>query len=468
MTLFTYDGNGSLLTVSDALDHTITHEYDGMGRLSRRIDQVGTSESFAYNGVGNLVSTTDRKGQTTTFTYDGLNRRTRATYVDGAVETFAYDAVGRLVQADDTADPHRPITLTYDTLDRLVDETTSIGTVAYEYDILGRRTQMRVNGLNPVAYTYDTTSRLRTVTQAPLNPVTIDYDAPGRRTRLTLPNGVSTEYQYDAALRLTALIYRNAASPLGGLTYTYDPAGNRTGVGGTFARTPLPDPVPSATYDAANRQLTFSDKAMSYDANGRLTSIIDSRGVSTFTRDGRNRLTVLATPSTVANFPYNPLWRRTAKTTNSPTTQHIRDGLNIIQEANSFARRTISARSACMKRSALRCSGDPCPWTRVPYVSGPYRWPGCSALTSPITTVCNFTHRSAIAARLTMKLKTLRNWLSREAREDPSLTRRQLKYTRLQCILSRGAPCLTRRRLNSCRSAAHIAISRFDRSPIPV
>jgi RHS repeat-associated protein len=334
VTRFTHDGNGNLLTVTDALTHTLTHEYDSMDRLSRRLDPVGAAETYSYDGNGNLVSTTDRKGQTTTFTYDPLNRRIRATYADGSLTTFAYDAAGRLVQADDAADPHRPIALAYDTLDRLVAETTGMGTVAYAYDVLGRRTQMRVNDLNPVTYTYDAASQLRTITQAPLNPVTIDYDAVGRRTRLTLPNAVSTEYQYDAASRLTTLIYRNATGVLGDLTYTYDRAGNRTGVGGSFARTLLPDVVPSASYDAANRQRAFGDKTLAYDTNGNLTSITDSGGVTTFTWDARNRLIGLNAPSTMGTFSYDPLGRRGSKQISGQLTQYFYDGVDIAQQVD--------------------------------------------------------------------------------------------------------------------------------------
>jgi RHS repeat-associated protein len=332
LTRFTYDGNGNLLTVTDALNHVITHEYDSMDRLSRRLDQLGQAETFAYDGVGNLLSTTNRKGQTTTFAYDALNRRTKATYADGSPATFTYDAAGRLVQADDTADPHRPITLAYDVLDRLAAETTGLGTVAYEYDTLGRRTQMRVNELNPVTYTYDATSRLRTITQAPANPVSIDYDAVSRRTKLTLPNGVSTEYEYDAASRVTALIYHSAAGLLGDLTYTYDPAGNRTGVGGSFARTLLPDPVASATYDAANRQFTFGERQMTYDTNGNLASLADPSGTTTYLWDARNRLTALTTPGTSATFLYDALGRRAGKTINGLTTQDMYDSLDIVNQ----------------------------------------------------------------------------------------------------------------------------------------
>lgn len=47
--------------------------------------------------------------------------------------------------------------------------------------------------------------------------------------------------ELTSASRLTALAYQNAAGPLGDLSSTYDPAGNRIGIGGTSARTLLGD-----------------------------------------------------------------------------------------------------------------------------------------------------------------------------------------------------------------------------------
>jgi RHS repeat-associated protein len=301
-----------------------------MDRLSTRTDPLGRVEAYTYDPNGNLTQFTDRKGQVSAFQYDPLNRRTRATYADGSVATFTYDAAGRLTQADDTADPHRPIALTYDTLDRLTAETTALGTVSYQYDPLGRRTEMTVSGQAPVSYTYDAASRLRTITQAPLNPVDIQYDPLNRRTRLTLPNGVSTEYQYDAASRLTALIYRNALGPLGDLTYQYDPAGNRTAVGGSFARTLHPDPVPSATYDAANQQLAFGGKTMTYDPNGSLATLTEGGATTTFTWDARNRLAALA-GATTGSFAYDGTGRRARKTIAGVPTTFQHDGAEIVQ-----------------------------------------------------------------------------------------------------------------------------------------
>ena len=331
VTTFGYDPNGNLLTTTDATGRTLTHEYDTMDRLNRRIDQLGKAETFSYDGNANLVSTTDRKNQTTTFTYDVLNRRVRSEFADGAVATFLYDAAARLLQTDDTADPHRPIIMAYDPLDRPVGETSALGTVSYQYDALGRRTQMTVSGLSPVAYSYDAASRLRTIAQAPLNPVDIQYDALGRRTSLALPNGVSTEYIYDLASRLTALIYRNAFGLLGDLTYQYDPAGNRTNVGGSFARILLPDSVPSAAYDAANRQLTFGNKSMTFDDNGSLTSLTDPSSITAYNWDARNRLLGLS-GATTGTFAYDAQGRRARRDIAGESRVYQYDRADIIRE----------------------------------------------------------------------------------------------------------------------------------------
>jgi YD repeat-containing protein len=95
----------------------------------------------------------------------------------------------------------------------------------------------------------------------------MQYDATNRRTLLTLPNGVSTEYQYDLASRVTGLIFRNTLGPLGDLQYSYDAAGNCIGVGGSFARTLVPDAVGTNSHDAGNRRLSFAAQTLTYDDN---------------------------------------------------------------------------------------------------------------------------------------------------------------------------------------------------------
>jgi len=55
--------NDNLLTVTDALGHTTTYEYDNMDRLIRRTDPVGASESFAYDTMGTWSATPTAKGR---------------------------------------------------------------------------------------------------------------------------------------------------------------------------------------------------------------------------------------------------------------------------------------------------------------------------------------------------------------------------------------------------------------------
>lgn len=158
------------------------------------------------------------------------------------------------------------------------------------------------------------------------------YDALGRRTRLTLPNGVVTESSYDAASRLTERIYRNAIGILGNLTYQYDAIGNRTQVAGSFARTLLPDPVVHASYDAANRQLQFGNRQMTFDANGNLASITDPGSVTTLSWDARNRLATLTGPSLNVDFEHDSLGRRLTRQVNGTRTDFLYDGVNPVQE----------------------------------------------------------------------------------------------------------------------------------------
>lgn len=285
--------------------------------------------TFTYNSQGDLAAVTDPLGNTGGRTYDPVSRLIAQTDPRGKTASFVYDSVGRLIQATDSVGG--TILNDYDDLDRLSQETTGLGTIQYAYDALGRRASMSVSGQVPVIYHYDDNSRLTQITQGS-QVVDFTYDALGRRTRLALPNGVATEYKFDPASRLTELIYRNAVGVLGNLTYQYDSTSNRTQVGGSFARTLLPDPVASANYDAANRQLQFGDKQMAFDPNGNLTSIMDPSGVTTFMWDARNRLNALTSPSTNAAFTYDSFGRRADKQINGQVTQYLYDRVDIIQE----------------------------------------------------------------------------------------------------------------------------------------
>jgi RHS repeat-associated protein len=325
ITQFGYDPNGNLLSVTDARNNTTSYAYTSMDRLQTRTDPLTRLESYTYDPNGNLATFTDRKSQVTSRTYDALDRLTQATYADQSTTAYTWDAGNRLTQVTDSI--AGTITRAYDGLDRLTQETTPQGSVSYTYDAAGRRTSMTVAGQPTVSYAYDTADRLTSITQGS-TVVTYAYDTAGRRTTLTLPNNVSTEYAYDAASRLTGLTYKHGTTTLGTLTYTNDANSQRRRVGGTWARTGLPQAVTSATYNAANHQLTFGGRTLTYDLNGNLTS----DGSNTYTWTPRNELAAITGP-TPGTFGYDALGRRRQKTITGTTTSFLYDGLNAIQEA---------------------------------------------------------------------------------------------------------------------------------------
>src|SRR5947209_1400983 len=129
------------------------------------------------------------------------------------------------------------------------------------------------------------------------------------KTSLTLPNGVTMAYGYDNASQLTGITYTLGANTLGTLTYTYDLAGRRTVVGGSYARTGVPQAASLATYNVNNQLTNWKGANLTYDANGNLTS----DGTNTYTWNARNQLLSIS-GAVSASFQYDPFGRRVSKT----------------------------------------------------------------------------------------------------------------------------------------------------------
>ena len=330
---FTYDANGNLLALKDARNQTTTFTYDNMDRVLTRVDSLqggSSTESFEYDIEGNAVKFTDRRGKVTTTSYDALGRPIFTGFGATAGPTFestvdyTYDLYDRITQVVDSVSG--TITMSFDDVARTASETSSLGTVGYSYDKLGRLTGKTVTGQSAISYSYDNASRLLSITQG-LAGVGFTYDNANRQSTLTLPNGIVIEYGYDGASQLTSLTYKNGPTVIGDLTYTYDQSGRRTKMGGSFARTGLPQPLGSATYNSAN-QLTQKDSTtLTYDANGNLTN----DGTNTYTWDARNQLTGIS-GGVSASFQYDSFGRRTRKTINGSTTEYLYDGANVVQE----------------------------------------------------------------------------------------------------------------------------------------
>ena len=321
---FDYDPNGNMRSLTDALNHANAYTYDTSDRVYTRTDPLQKVARFEYDKNNNLTQTTDRKGQVTTYQYDALDRRTLVTYAEASTTQFVYDAGDRVKQIIDSVSGR--ITREYDLLDRLTSETTPEGSVGYTYDADGRRATMTVSGQPQVIYGYDGAHRLTSIEQL-TDHVMFTYDNANRRSTLTFPNGILATYSYDDANHLTSLAYTLNGNPVGDLTYTYDANGQRTSVGGTFARTGLPQALANVTYDAANRITTRDGQLFSYDPNGNLAS----DGLTSYAWNARNELVGLSGGAS-ASFAYDAIGRRRSKVAGGTSTNFLFDGLNLAQE----------------------------------------------------------------------------------------------------------------------------------------
>ncbi|MFC5438372.1 RHS repeat-associated core domain-containing protein [Rhodanobacter umsongensis] len=328
-TTVSYDGNGNPTGVTLPSSAAISETYDLRNRPLTHTDALGQVDSWTYDGMGDVMSHTDRKQQVTMYSYDALNRRTLVSYADGSGTQASYDAGNRVTQLLDTNTGS--LSWGYDGLDRVTAAVTPQGTISYGYDAAGRRTSMTPAAQAIVNYVYDNANRLTSLSQGS-ETVQFGYDASNRRTSLVLPNGIGVAYAYDDANQLTGINYTTPSqTPLGALAYGYDADGRRVSKTGSFATDILPTPTTqNGVFDLNNRQTTFNSGALSYDANGNLTS----DGVNTYTWNARNQLSEITAGGTVqASYTYDALGRRAAKAMSGITpTQYLYDGANAVQE----------------------------------------------------------------------------------------------------------------------------------------
>jgi len=116
-------------------------------------------------------------------------------------------------------------------------------------------------------------------------------------------------YAYNAASELTSLTYKSGVTVIGDLTYTYDAAGNKLKVGGSFARTTIPPALSTVTYNVNNQQTTFGANTETYDLNGNLSTVTDPSGTATYSWNARNQLASIASPGFSASFTYDSFAR---------------------------------------------------------------------------------------------------------------------------------------------------------------
>ncbi|WP_068786955.1 RHS repeat-associated core domain-containing protein [Paenibacillus phocaensis] len=327
-TKFSYDALGRLTEVTDAAGGTSSYTYDALGNLLTKTNPLGAVTSYSYNKRGLVESTVNPLQEATSMTYDGngsvksviapdhtttqyeydrRNRLTEIRYGDGQQVTFGYDLANRRLTMDDATGQTR---YNYDALGRLTEMIDPRGrNVRYEWTTTGQRSRIIYPDNTSVVYDYDKAGQITQVTDGQGRKTGYGYNLNGQVTSRILPGGETSSYQYDPIGQLVGIEHRNAGGQLlEQLKYVYDPAGNITRKErqeqGNDEDRPLDEPKPADiedyTYDALNRLIEVQNRngstvSYTYDAAGnRLKKTQTVQGVpqvESYTYDLANKLT---------------------------------------------------------------------------------------------------------------------------------------------------------------------------------
>ena len=290
-TIYTYDGNGNRLTMTDVLG-TETYTYNSFGQMLTRTDRMNFVSTNSYNTNGNLTSFENAKGDETVFAYTSLGQLDTFTDALGHVTDLDYDSQGRVTQITDANNKNTDFA--YDARARLVSVTNALShTTSYEYDL---------------------NNRLEKVTHPDTTFITYDYDSAGRRTSVTDERGNTTTYAYDGAYRLTSVTNAlNHTTSVG-----YDLMSNMTSVTDSLNHTTDYEyddfnHLKKIIYPPATTGATRLQERAEYDTVGNLKKQIDTANRETlFYYDTAHRLIQITDPlNQETHFEYNARSERT-------------------------------------------------------------------------------------------------------------------------------------------------------------
>jgi RHS repeat-associated protein len=207
-TEYAYDGVDEILQITDPNRNVITSKWDMLGRKMQVSDPDLGSRTYTYDLVDNVMSVTDARHQTTAFRYDAINRISQEEFPNHATVRWFYDSakvsngLGRLTSYIDLtagkcgSDPSAIID--YNPSGQAISLQRCIEGVhaqfGFQYDKLGRQTQVTYPNGEQVQYEYDRSGTLAAL--AGLAKVT-QRNASGAPEDIQLSNGVLRSRSYD-------------------------------------------------------------------------------------------------------------------------------------------------------------------------------------------------------------------------------------------------------------------------------
>lgn len=333
VTTLAYDTSGTLISITDALNHvTNVTSHTGGGLPLTIVDPNNVTTMLTYDGRQRLSSSTVAtafRNLTTSYTINPAGELAQVTLPDNSLFAYGYDSAHRLTTVTDAMSRFLQYTLnplgnatqttannsptdlrythsaTYDALGRMLTEVGAAGQItAFTHDNNGNTLTIKDGLSHQTTQAFDGLGRLLNITDANAGVTSFVYDAHDRTTSVTDPDGHVTTYIYDGF----GDVIQQASPDSGTTVYHYDLDGNLT------TKTDAAGVITNYSYDALGRVRTRTYPADStqnvtftYDKTGslfgfgigRLSTLTDAAGLVSFLYDERgNRLSARRYDST--------------------------------------------------------------------------------------------------------------------------------------------------------------------------
>jgi RHS repeat-associated protein len=270
-----YDGAGLVTSKTNGDAETTTYVRNALGQAVEVIDPLNRKTLVDFDDAGNMESMTDPAERVTSYLYDDSNRLIEVSYSDEATPTaeFDYDADGDVTSMIDGTGES---TYLYDSLGRLIETQNGHGDiVGYDHDLAGHLTEIVYPNGKSVSRAFDDAGRLESVTDWLGGKTSFIYDADSNLQQTIFPalTGNVDTYAYDQAGRMSEATYSDGMEVLASLEY------GREGVGQVdqVDSTGLPGSVETGFgYDKDNRLTEAGEAVFKYDGADNMTEGLGS------------------------------------------------------------------------------------------------------------------------------------------------------------------------------------------------
>lgn len=342
-----YDVANNMDTFTDRAGAIQTFEYDNRNRETHYYWSSGPQDGshqrrLFYDEAGNL-RTINRLGEDTTeIQYDGRNRKESETQTNAGrparMVSYTYDADSN--RKTITYPSGYMLTYNYNSRSQLTQESDAAGSVVtYTYDSSGNRTRRHLGNGTDTVYSVDALNRPLSIWHwrggVRLGSFNYDYDSVGRISQVRRDPDNSGVYDYNldkydyylddqlkAAQFDAAVSDFSSAPPSNKTSLAYDADGNR------MSQTNTATPSYSYAVNDLNQYTSINSAMPTYDATGNLAQY----NGRTYGYNNQKLLSYFTSASSSGSFYYDGLGRQILRNEGGQWIYSVWDGSNLIEE----------------------------------------------------------------------------------------------------------------------------------------